>query len=282
MDIVNRMTPEERELETKRSLLATLESELAGRELELATLRGTLNAFKKKYLSIVGVTCRKAVMTTLFSSWFRRLMATCLSAVLLGCIMAGCEMSPEFRGKVTFRSGEVVKSSKAYGPQFAFEDKLPDGQRLIVLGVNRREKWLSIVLVLMVPARERGEVQVTGKASTKIEAWLIETDQIDWHYKAGHYFPDAVQEYCLRFAHLSVDARTLQAGATRLVGAVTLQEAPLDTKSAFDVRVALRPEPPQTAPAIEGRFGRYFDAHPEYIPIILMSPLLPFLGGDPL
>jgi peptidoglycan hydrolase CwlO-like protein len=54
VQIVRQQTPEDRELETKRATLAALESDLATRELELATLHATLNAFEKKYLSIVG------------------------------------------------------------------------------------------------------------------------------------------------------------------------------------------------------------------------------------
>ena len=47
-------TPEERELGQKLSALAALETELAQRELDLATLRAELRAFEGRYLRIVG------------------------------------------------------------------------------------------------------------------------------------------------------------------------------------------------------------------------------------
>jgi hypothetical protein len=49
------LTPEERELHVKRVELALLESDLAERELGLATLNGEVRAFEARYLSIVGV-----------------------------------------------------------------------------------------------------------------------------------------------------------------------------------------------------------------------------------
>jgi hypothetical protein len=49
-----RRTPEERELDKKRSELGALETQLAQRELDLATLRGTLRAFEARYLRVVG------------------------------------------------------------------------------------------------------------------------------------------------------------------------------------------------------------------------------------
>lgn len=54
-DIVRRLTPEEEELEKKRSELTLLETELAQRELELTTLHAELNAFERKYQQIVGI-----------------------------------------------------------------------------------------------------------------------------------------------------------------------------------------------------------------------------------
>ena len=54
MQLVRQLSPEDRELENKRAILAALESALAVRELELATLHASLNAFEKRYLSIVG------------------------------------------------------------------------------------------------------------------------------------------------------------------------------------------------------------------------------------
>lgn len=53
--IVRVKTPEEHELENKRARLAQLESHLADRELELATLRAELGAFERRYLRIVGL-----------------------------------------------------------------------------------------------------------------------------------------------------------------------------------------------------------------------------------
>lgn len=47
-------TPEERELEKKRSKLATLEAELAQRGLELTTLQSELYTFEERYLRVVG------------------------------------------------------------------------------------------------------------------------------------------------------------------------------------------------------------------------------------
>jgi hypothetical protein len=49
------MTPEEIELEKKRSELSTLEEELAQKELDLTTLQVTLEDLRRRYLRIVGV-----------------------------------------------------------------------------------------------------------------------------------------------------------------------------------------------------------------------------------
>ena len=47
--------PEERELETKRGELAALETSLAEREVEFASLRAELGSFERKYLAEVGL-----------------------------------------------------------------------------------------------------------------------------------------------------------------------------------------------------------------------------------
>jgi len=49
-----RQTPEERELERKKSQLVELETELGQRELDLATLQAELRVFESTYLRIVG------------------------------------------------------------------------------------------------------------------------------------------------------------------------------------------------------------------------------------
>jgi len=54
-EIVQRETPEERELRKKLAELAELEGRLGEKELELATLRAELNAFEAMYMRIVGV-----------------------------------------------------------------------------------------------------------------------------------------------------------------------------------------------------------------------------------
>jgi hypothetical protein len=53
-DVARRQTPEARELDKKRAELAGLETELAQRELDLATLQGALRAFETRYFRIVG------------------------------------------------------------------------------------------------------------------------------------------------------------------------------------------------------------------------------------
>jgi hypothetical protein len=53
--ITRRETPEEKELNKKKSELEALEVELAHRELDLATLKAELNVFENRYLRIVGV-----------------------------------------------------------------------------------------------------------------------------------------------------------------------------------------------------------------------------------
>lgn len=54
-EIVRSQTPEEEELARKLAELATLETELADRELYLATLFSELHVFERRYLHIVGV-----------------------------------------------------------------------------------------------------------------------------------------------------------------------------------------------------------------------------------
>ncbi|PSB17871.1 molecular chaperone DnaJ [filamentous cyanobacterium CCP1] len=54
-NIVRRLTPEEEELEKKRSELAGLEAELTQRELDLATLHAELHAFERKYQQMIGI-----------------------------------------------------------------------------------------------------------------------------------------------------------------------------------------------------------------------------------
>ena len=49
-----RKTPEEEELDKKLADLDALESDLAQRELELATLHGGLGAFEIRYFRIIG------------------------------------------------------------------------------------------------------------------------------------------------------------------------------------------------------------------------------------
>lgn len=53
-EIKHRKTPEEEEFDKKSTELNELESELAQRELDLATLHGELRAFEIRYLRIIG------------------------------------------------------------------------------------------------------------------------------------------------------------------------------------------------------------------------------------
>jgi DnaJ-domain-containing protein 1 len=54
-DIIRRLTPEEEEVEKKRAELTALETELAQRELDLATLHAELHAFERKYQQVIGI-----------------------------------------------------------------------------------------------------------------------------------------------------------------------------------------------------------------------------------
>ena len=58
-NIIRSQTPEEQELEKKRSQLAALEILLAQRELDLATLQGEINAFELRYSRKVGILLAK-------------------------------------------------------------------------------------------------------------------------------------------------------------------------------------------------------------------------------
>lgn len=53
-DLIRKQTPEERELEKKKAELSLLESKLAERELDLATLQAELHVFEQRYLRIIG------------------------------------------------------------------------------------------------------------------------------------------------------------------------------------------------------------------------------------
>jgi DnaJ-domain-containing protein 1 len=54
-DLVRRLTPEEEEVERKRAELDVLETDLAQRELDLATLHAELHAFERKYQQVIGI-----------------------------------------------------------------------------------------------------------------------------------------------------------------------------------------------------------------------------------
>lgn len=54
-NLVRKLTPEEEELASKASLLKTMESELAQRELDLATLHVDLHAFERQYQKTIGI-----------------------------------------------------------------------------------------------------------------------------------------------------------------------------------------------------------------------------------
>jgi DnaJ-domain-containing protein 1 len=54
-DLVHRLTPEEEEVERKRAELDALETDLAQRELDLATLHAELHAFERKYQQVIGI-----------------------------------------------------------------------------------------------------------------------------------------------------------------------------------------------------------------------------------
>ena len=54
-NIIRRLNPEEEEVERKRAELAAMETELAQRELDLATLHAELNAFERKYQQVIGI-----------------------------------------------------------------------------------------------------------------------------------------------------------------------------------------------------------------------------------
>jgi DnaJ-domain-containing protein 1 len=53
--LTRKQTPEEKELDRKRSELAALEIDLVQRELDLATLQAELHVFEARYLRVVGV-----------------------------------------------------------------------------------------------------------------------------------------------------------------------------------------------------------------------------------
>jgi hypothetical protein len=50
--IVSKLTPEQEELEKKKIELASIEKELADRELGLVTFQGELNAFEREYFRV--------------------------------------------------------------------------------------------------------------------------------------------------------------------------------------------------------------------------------------
>ncbi len=53
-NLTRRLTPEEQELEKKQCEVSVLETQLAERELELATIQAELHAFEGEYLRVVG------------------------------------------------------------------------------------------------------------------------------------------------------------------------------------------------------------------------------------
>jgi DnaJ-domain-containing protein 1 len=54
-NLVRKLTPEEEEMARKKAELEHVETELAQRELELATLHGELHAFERQYQQVIGV-----------------------------------------------------------------------------------------------------------------------------------------------------------------------------------------------------------------------------------
>lgn len=53
--LARRQTPEQQELDKKLAELAALETELAQRELDVATTQAELHSFEREYLQVVGI-----------------------------------------------------------------------------------------------------------------------------------------------------------------------------------------------------------------------------------
>ena len=158
-------------------------------------------------------------MTKRFSSKVQRVIVGGLAWVMLVGLVTGCEEVRGFRGKVTLPSGQIVASTKVLRTHYGFDERLPDGRRIIVL-----DMWDSnpvpLVLLVTLKGQMGGELKVRGD-DTAVEAWLIDADHIPM--SDGSDWLQSQHLYCVRFAALSEEERSRRPEATRMVGSAKIQ-----------------------------------------------------------
>ena len=103
-------SPEEEELDKKRAQLAQLESQLADRELDLATLRAELAAFERRYLRIVGL---------------RYAQRDELEAEIAQYFASREPTNPEAQERAQQARAQAQESSDAAGPAESFDEIEP-------------------------------------------------------------------------------------------------------------------------------------------------------------
>jgi uncharacterized membrane-anchored protein len=118
--LIREPSPEEQELQNKRTELADLETRLAERELELATFQAELHAFERLYLQVVGMRQQE----------LRRIEAQIEK--YMACLASAQTFQPSSELKQVYR-----QLAKAIHPDLATEPEARAKRELLMAEANR-------------------------------------------------------------------------------------------------------------------------------------------------